>query len=450
MLFTLLVDLFTILARFLRGGLDRSTAGWFALELEQAAREQAIRWSPRSSVATAASGAREDLSVRVELERRRTGEPDKQYLDHLCVAIDGPRIPRGLSFAAERGTGDDVLTGDTVFDDIVEVRGEPSILLALLDQQIRQRVSEFVRLGGRLQSGHLASCAPASFSQGELVRVLRIGLWLGRELSSPGGGICERLGQNAKADPHSGVRLLNLLQLHEQFPESRQAREASQVDLKDQSPWVRLAAARFLKAEGLEVLEHLAQDRSAPESAVAEAVALLAAHCPVERAGPVLLTALKTHSGEARRQAVEEIGRIRYLGARGPLLVLLERADPRTGVAAATALAALGDASAEAALLKAVESDAGELRLAAIRALGVVGSAGSVEPLLALLDGRRLDADTRHELGAAVRAIQSRLAGAEAGQLSLAAPSPGTGWLSVATPAAGQGQLSLVPDRKKG
>jgi len=85
------------------------------------------------------------------------------------------------------------------------------------------------------------------------------------------------------------------------------------------------------------------------------------------------------------------------------------------------------------ARVKAVETDAGELRLAAIRALGIVGSAASVEPLLAFLTSRRLDADTRHGVGAAVRAIQSRLAGAEAGQLSLAAPSPGTGWLSVAT-----------------
>ena len=96
-----------------------------------------------------------------------------------------------------------------------------------------------------------------------------------------------------------------------------------------------------------------------------------------------------------------------------------------------------------------MESDARELRLAAIRALGTVGTAASVEPLLAFLEGRRLDAETRQGIRDAVGAIQSRLAGAEAGQLSLAAASPGSGWLSVAAPGAGQGDLSLLSGRRK-
>ncbi len=333
---------------------------------------------------------------------------------------------------------------------MVEVRGEPTIILALLDREMRQRVSEFVRLGGRLEAGRLACCAPTSFLPGEIVRGLRLGLWLARELSSPGGGVCERLARNARLDPDPGVRLWNLWQLHEKFPETPEAREASREDLTDPSPWVRLTAARFLKDEGIETLERLAQDRGVPESAAADAVALLAARCPVARVGPLLVAALKAHSGEARVQAVQELGRIRYQPARRPLLVLLGRADPRSAAAAAEALSALGDASAEAALLKAVDSDARELRLAAIRALAVVGSVAAVEPLLAFLGSRRLDAETRQTIHDAVRAIQSRLAGAEAGQLSLAALSPGSGWLSVAAPGAGHGQLSLLFDRKKG
>jgi HEAT repeat protein len=437
----------------LQGWADRSSPQWFTDELNEASREHNIRFGPRSTGSSTAIGECEDFSVRVELGWNRAAAADHKnnYL-HLWVTIAGPRIPQRLVLGAERGTGDDVLTGDTVFDDLVEVRGEPSILLALLDREIRQRVSEFVRLGGRLEAGRLVCCAPTSYAPGEIVRALRLGLWLARELSSPGGGVLKRLATNAKSDPLPGVRLWNLLQLHEQFPETREARDASQEDLKDLSPWVRLAAARFLRAEGLEVLEHLARDRALPESAAAEAVSLLAARCPAERAGPVLLTALKTHSGEARRQAVEELGRIRYPAARGPLIVLLERADPRTGAAAAAALAelgALGDVATERTLLKAMESDARELRLAAVRALRALGTTASVEPLLAFLASRRLDAETRYWIREAVAAIQSRLAGAEAGQLSLAATSPGSGWLSVASPGAGHGQLSLLSDRKK-
>lgn len=96
-----------------------------------------------------------------------------------------------------------------------------------------------------------------------------------------------------------------------------------------------------------------------------------------------------------------------------------------------------------------MESDARELRLAAIRALGTLGSAAAVEPLLAFLGSRHLDAETRFRVRDAVGAIQSGLAGAEAGQLSLAATSPEGGWLSVVPSESEHGQLSLLPDPKK-
>ncbi len=413
-LFFALAELLYFLARLLpMKWVGPSTSRWLAAELEEASREQGIRFEPRSSRSATAMGTWKDFSVLVKLQRRGMETDDEKSLSlYLNVRITGPRIPQGITLAAVRGTGGDMLTGDT--------------------------------------AGELLYRAPADVAPGELVRVLRLGLWLARELSSPGGGVCERLARNARSDPQPGVRLLNLLQLHEQFPEKAEAREASQEDLKDPSPWVRLAAARFLKDEGLAVLEQLVQDRAIPESAAAEALTLLAARYPAQRAGPLLATALKMHSGEARRQAVEELGRIRYGQARGPLRVLLEHADPRTGAAAAAALAALGDVKAETTLLKAVESDARELRLAAIRALGMVGSAASVEPLLSFLASRRLDAETSQVIRSAIGAIQSRLAGAGAGQLSLAATPPGSGWLSVARPGDEHGQLSLVCDQKKG
>jgi hypothetical protein len=448
-LLLLLLQAFEFLARFWHGGwVDRSTWRWLSAELAEASREQGIQISPPPARASTVIGTCQDFSIRIDLQQMAAAERDNQYWLHLCVTIVGPRIPPGLAFALERGSGDDVLTGDTVFDDIVEVRGEPSILLALLDRDVRQKVSEYVRAGGRLRAGQLVCCAPTSLSSGEITRSLRLGLWLARELSSPGGGVCERLARNAKTDPHAGVRLWNLLQLHEHFSGTPQARDASQEDLKDPSPWVRLAAARFLTHEGLEVLEHLARDRSVPESAAAEAVALLAARHSPEHAGPLLLTALKTHTGEARRQAIEELGRIKCHAAKGPLMVLLDRADPRTAAAAATALAALGDVTAETTLLKAVESGVRELRLAALGALATVGSATAVEPLLAFLEGRRLDAATRQGIHEAIGAIQSRLAGAEAGQLSLSKAPPGSGWLSMAAPGDGKGDLSLANPKR--
>lgn len=447
----LLVDKLVRLVRFVfatdfvYGGL----AEWLESELQRASSELGVVFEPQSPRRGSASGTCEDFAVRVAMEQKEAQGEETQSATHMCIAISGPRIPTGIGFAADRDTGDDVLTGDTAFDDLVEVRGEPSIVLALLDREIRQRLAEFVGMGGRLEEGHLTSCVRSSFASGELVRSLRLGLWLARELSSPGGGVCERLAQNARADPHPGVRLWNLLQLHEEFPGTKEACEASRADLEDASPWVRLAAARFLKEEGLPTLERLALDRATPEGAAVDALALVAARHPAWRAGPILLTALKTLAGEARREAMQKLGRIGYAQARGPLIVLLERADPRTAATAAGALGALRDAGAERSLLKALESDARELRLAAIRALGTVGTAASVEPLLAFQEGRRLDGETRQGIRDAVASIQSRLAGAGAGQLSLAAASPGTGWLSVAAPGAGEGDLSLLSGRRK-
>jgi hypothetical protein len=429
------------------GRLDPSVYRWFAAELEEASRGQHIRFSPRAPWSRTAIGTCDDLSVRVELGRDPPTRLD-MYQPRLCVTISGPSIAPGLAFARERGTGDDVLTGDTVFDDAVEVRGEPRTLRALLNREFRQRVSEFVRLGGRLREGVLACCVPTTYSPSEITHPLGLCLWLARELSSLAGSVCKRLARNATSDPQPDVRLWNLLELHENFAHTAEAREASRTDLQDPDPWVRLAAARFLKDESLEVLENLAHDRAVPEGAAAEAVALAAARGSAQRATPFLMAILKTRSGEVRRQAVEELGRMRYQPARHRLIMLLERADPRTAAAAAAALGALGDVRAERALLKAVENDAREVRLAAVHALGKLGRVSAIEPLLAFLDTRRPDAETGQGIRDAIGAIQSGLAGAEAGQLSIAANSPGSGWLSV-VPGAGEGAVSLVRHHKK-
>jgi HEAT repeat protein len=240
------------------------------------------------------------------------------------------------------------------------------------------------------------------------------------------------------------VRLWNLSLLQQHFPALPATKEASHAGLSDPSPWVRLAAARFLPDEGNEVLRSLVADERAPAYASAEAVSLLAARLPSEEAGPLLIAALKGRSGETRRQAIQELGRLKFGRALGPLCVLLEHGDPRTAATAAEALGAIGDAKAESHLVEAVGQEAGEVRIAAARALGAVGTVAAVEPLLQELDTKRLDRDSRHAMREAVSAIQARLAGAEAGQLSMSATTAEAGCLSLATPRAGSGDVSLA------
>src|SRR5688572_18088672 len=66
------------------------------------------------------------------------GDPAAERYTELIVAMEGPRIPRVMSFAREGGDGQDVLTGDPYFDDTVAIHGEPHVVLALLDKDLRQ------------------------------------------------------------------------------------------------------------------------------------------------------------------------------------------------------------------------------------------------------------------------------------------------------------------------
>ena len=443
------VSLFLVQRWQARLGRDQST--WFAAGLEATSRELGIRFGPRSTASRKAVGECGPFSVstelRIELIPPQEGSEVAQRVEYLWASVSGGLIPQRMSFAPERDRGDDVLIGDSLFDEIVEVRGEPSVVLALLDEGVRRKVRTLVFKGGRLENGELVWHAPTHYFSHEIPDALRTLLDLARDISSTEeGGFCQRLAHNACKDSVSGVRLWNLLALQEQFAHTLEARDASREGLRDPSPWVRLSAARFLREGERPTLEGLVGDPATPDQAASEAIALLAARAPAGEVGPLLVTVLKTRSGEARRQAIDELGRLRHGPAFGPLVVLLERSDPRTAAAAAEALGALADRRAEPALLKGVQADARELRIAAARALGGVGSVGTVEPLLALLDAGRLDAESRQAIRDAIGAIQSRLAGAEAAQPSLVTGTRESGRLTLAAPGPGPGDLSPASD----
>jgi HEAT repeat protein len=370
-------------------------------------------------------------------------ESSGDVIPYLRVTVSGGRIPRDLSFGPKQDGRDDVLVGDPLFDDNVGIRGEPGVVLALLDQRLRGKVRDLVAAGGSLTDATLVWWAPYTLLERDFRLAVEMLLELADALATTdSGGVCERLARNAVGDSVGGVRLWNLLQLQERFSAAPEARAASVAGLGDADPWVRLSAARFVTDESLPVLERLASERATPEPAAAEAIALLAARMPTELAGPLLVRLLKSRTGDARRQAAAELGRLGYLPALGPLIVVLEHSSAAAASAAAVALGRLGDVKAEPALLAAVSGNAPELRVPAAHALGRIGSSASVEPLLRLLaDGSRGEAAA--SVRQAIAAIQSRLACAEAGQLSLADGGAQAGHLSVARPGAGIGAVSL-------
>ena len=403
-----------------------------------------MRLGPPPVGSQTAVGTADDCVVWV---RKKSPEEGPAYYE---LWVDGPRLPQRLRFALVGRHGHGVLTGDDAFDDRVEVDGEPGLVLALLDGGLRKRVRDFVRLGGRLAAGRL-ELGGVGTSVDDVRSALRLSLELARDLSSPGlGGICARLARNATQDPAGGARLNSLLRLQESFGQTQEALQASRAGLSDASAQVRLAAARFVKGEGLEMLEALVRDRSVDPQVRTEAFGLLASRLPAERAGPLLLAVVADCQGDVRRQAILELGRLREHAAVDPLIALLKDADSATAAAAASALGSLGEARAEPGLLKALRQEAEDLRQGAARALGQIGSVRSVEPLLGLLDTWKTDTASLDLVREAVASIQSRLAGAGAGQVSLAPDLAESGRLSLAAPVAGPGDLALAPELEDG
>jgi HEAT repeat protein len=448
----LVVGVGVVIALLLASYLAADTARWFEEELRVASVAKGFRFERRRRHSRVARGWRDDYHVQVEIRAVAGQEEDGRAHDHLLVSLRCDRFPQRVGFSPERGSSADILTGDRHFDDAVQVQGEPTILAALLDQPLRFGLRKLVAWDGSLGDGQISWRAPVTFVAGQVPRALGELVELADLLTAAKGGICERQSRNARDDESPGVRLWNLTLLQQHFADRPEAREASRALLADRDPWVRLAAARFLPDESPPVLRGLLDDRETPDHAAAEAAVLLGARLPAAEAGPLLTSALKRRSGEARRLAMQELGRIRHGPAVNPLCVLLDRADPRTAAAAAEALGTIGDAKAEAHLLDAVRHDEAELRIAAAHALGALGTVRAVEPLLELLAAKRIDGESRQALREAVGAIQSRLAGAEAGQLSLAPTAAEAGRLSLATPQAGPGDVSLAsePERRPG
>jgi hypothetical protein len=214
-----------------------------------------------------------------------------------------------------------------------------------------------------------------------------------------------------RRETEAPCRLNALKALLAEAPDHPATFEATRACLGDPAPEVRVEAA-LARREGREVLRELARSPDAPDHVSARAVAALQAELRSAALAEVLRTAL------ARRRPRAAIACIEALGTRGsddsPLLVqALGYGDSRVVLAAAGALARVGATADVVVALREAET-----RHAANRAV-------------------------RNAARAAVGAVQARLEGAEAGQLSVTGD--GAGRLALADD--GSGRLAFpTPD----
>lgn len=388
-----------------------------------------------------------DLRVRLGSYRRGKYERGTTIaVSGLGHGYGGLTLRReGLATAFEKGVlGEgEIELGDGSFDREVYVRGQAAMAFAALGPEARSPLNrllagkvaggpgEPVSVSASLADGRLEVRVPESgFASGNRERlpaILARVLEVARPLAVRG-ELAPLVAGNLARERDAGVRLKALALLAREYPDHPATQERLRAALEDASDEVRLRAATALGTDGRETLRQLVT-HAADDGCVSRAVTALGPQLDHELGEATLRRALA--AGESRRDT---------------LLACLEQQKRH------------GRHEAQPLVLEALAHADGAVVQAAARALGRIGDVGAVAPLL--------EAAARGQPAAcrqAIAEIQSRLPGAGAGQLSIAAGEAGalsladgeTGQLSIAdaepapAPAPAEEERRAAPPRPR-
>jgi hypothetical protein len=306
---------------------------------------------------------------------------------------------------------DELGTGDAEFDAVFHVQGLPTAVRALLDVDTRRMLAA-LQEKSRVSISNGEICAeltePSDGDVDRLAPALRLALNLAAHMNRAG-DMATRLADIVLEDPLPTVRLACLLTLAADVQDLPLVRRTLTAAGADPDAEVRLRAGLALGAEGTEILRRVATATTADDECAADAIAALD-ELPVEKIRRILTRALKVRRRETARACVEMLGR-------------------SGGEAAA----------AQAVLLDVLARNSATLRTAAAAALGRVGSIEAVLPLQEAVDRHPGDRSFEDAAWQAIAEIQSRVDGADRGQLTVAEAEAGQLSLTAAT----KGQVSL-------
>lgn len=344
--------------------------------------------------------------------------------------------------------GQDEKVGDVDFDESVEVSSMDAWVCAALSAEARRQLRSLLEQGGEARRGHLSfACAVGSIQDVDwLVQMLQFLSQLTRQLTVTEGTIHQRLADNARYDPDPGVRLQNLRYLADPATYAPSALLASTARalLSDSHDGLRLVAAMQLGVEGTPVLGALAANPHVDTALRVQALRELGTR-GVPGLEPLLTQLLGPSPPELACTALSIIAARRLDSLTATVVEHTASEHEQVRVAAATALARLPSNGSEQALLRLLSDSSSEVQCASAEALGVIGSIAAVEPLLPLAE-RLGRAQLRQAARGAIGRIQSRLANAEAGSLSLADAHELAGAVALADGTAGVrvGEVSLA------
>jgi len=372
---------------------------------------------------------------RIELDARTT------------LAADFRLRSRAHPSAGGREAGD-VSTGDLEFDARYRVDGNRALALALLTPALRQRIIAIEPHRTLADGTGLPLSHPVEVGDGrvvvdgagfsDLAEAVRFAVSLAEALRPPV-DLVARLVENLHGDRTTWERLVILRLLADRFADHPVGRRALEKALADPNEEARLVAAAALGDEGADTLAHIIGHVSEDETRPAQALRALGERLSTEQLTDLLARALRNRRHLVAEALVELLASRQGESVTARLTAVLAYGTEGLGLAAARALGARGDGAAEPALVAALASSWPSVRVAAAEALGAVGGASAVASLRAAAEGEVRE--VREAALLAVAQIQSRLPGADFGQLSLADARAGDVSLADEAP---RGQVSLA------
>lgn len=359
----------------------------------------------------------------------------------------GSRLVRSI-----RG-GEDLVTGDPLFDREVFVQGPSADTLARLDARARRHIRTALAVpmtkveGGQIvREKDLGGTSDIVRQVEELVSLAEC-LRLTQEVP-------DKLAHNVEHEVMPEVRLSNLRRL-QSMPSHPAAERASRAACEDADPRLRLEGALHLGEDGFTILAALVDtadggSHRSPRPAMGLPVRIQALRHLVQRfdaarVAPIIRRQLQIGTPRLLEVAIEGVGALRLASLLPDLRAKIPEADEAVALAILEAVTRIADETVEADLLQLLDHGSPRVQERSAAALGTHGTVYAIPALRESVAGSSTRA-FRRTVQRAIQSIQERLEGAEPGQLAVANDATArAGALSLA-PSAGGGELALAEE----
>lgn len=383
------------------------------------------------------------------------------------VMIEDPTVPSSLRLpSTEPRTGAKLKTGDPEFDREVAIDVDEAIGLAIFSEKNRAYVRNLITKGFEIEVED--GCVRLSKNKPglrfpQVVDFARPALNQAQELAQilgiEGSQVPNRLALNAENDALPEVRRKNMAALAYHYPSHAISRRRLLAALDGSDPDLQFVAAEFLfslastapetVSQAAAVLAAAVGSAAVSEDVKVSAIKTFAARKDLDETSrslrdSVFESVLAKEQGEIVAAAVETVAALDLRQWIPRLQEMVRSADGPMFLALARACGIFGGPEAQDILLELLQSDEKAIAEEAANALGAAGDVSAVDPLIQLKERLDDDSPLMEAATEAIRRIQGRLVGAEAGQLSLAVTSELQGALSQSTAAAGPGDLALA------